>query len=246
MWFTLERWILGGPPVPGASLLLATSLVLLIVCTPSLQQQEQRGTQEIPETTFSCDGRVPGYYADPETGCQVYHMCEAGGRKFSYRCPEQTLFQQRMMVCDHWFMVDCKTSALHYAANLLLGDKTKLFIGAGETVQREFVHDAKAPRYRSDRLSFGNKKTSTRRVPVSQKNIKQNVSSTIEDIDSRTFPTTLFPFSSQTFHTIHENQSIHNIAQSTNDKIDIITYQIHHRTTNNENNTIQIPNDAKT
>ena len=25
---------------------------------------------KVPETSFSCDGKVVGYYADPEAGCQ--------------------------------------------------------------------------------------------------------------------------------------------------------------------------------
>jgi hypothetical protein len=65
-------------------------------------------------------------------------MCAAGSQKFSYRCPQQTLFQQRMMVCDHWFMVDCKTSQLYYAANERIGDKNQPFISAGEKITREF------------------------------------------------------------------------------------------------------------
>lgn len=65
-------------------------------------------------------------------------MCAAGDQKFSYRCPEQTLFQQRMMVCDHWFMVDCKTSHLHFAANERIGVQNQPFIASGEKITREF------------------------------------------------------------------------------------------------------------
>ncbi|CAB3366180.1 Hypothetical predicted protein [Cloeon dipterum] len=105
----------------------------------------KKQSEEIPVTSFSCKGRVPGYYADLDTGCQVYHMCAAGGQKFSYRCPEHTLFQQRMMVCDHWFMVDCKNSHLYYAANERIGDKNQPFISSSESVPHEFIGDTFHP-----------------------------------------------------------------------------------------------------
>ncbi|KAK9875121.1 hypothetical protein WA026_005912 [Henosepilachna vigintioctopunctata] len=84
---------------------------------------------QITKTSFSCDGRVSGYYADVGTGCQVYHMCDGLGRKFSFVCPNATLFQQRMLICDHWFMVNCSRSESDYSANLLIGQKGKPFVG---------------------------------------------------------------------------------------------------------------------
>ncbi|KAG8239423.1 hypothetical protein J437_LFUL017953, partial [Ladona fulva] len=33
----------------------------------------------LPETNFSCEGKViGGYYADVETGCQMFHVCTIG------------------------------------------------------------------------------------------------------------------------------------------------------------------------
>ncbi|KAK4881816.1 hypothetical protein RN001_005135 [Aquatica leii] len=77
---------------------------------------------------FSCDHRPAGYYADLETGCQVYHMCDGLGRQFSYTCPNNTLFQQRMLICDHWYMVNCNKSEIDYTANLLIGQRNKPFV----------------------------------------------------------------------------------------------------------------------
>ena len=51
---------------------------------------------EIPtDLSFSCDGRAYGYYADPATNCQVFHIC-LGERdiKWSFLCPNQTIFNQ--------------------------------------------------------------------------------------------------------------------------------------------------------
>ena len=52
--------------------------------------------QEIPaDLNFSCDGREYGYYADPATNCQVFHICLGDGDiKWSFLCPNQTIFNQ--------------------------------------------------------------------------------------------------------------------------------------------------------
>jgi len=52
-------------------------MFLLLICTLSLQAQSTNpASQLMQKTSFSCAGRPAGYYADVETGCQVYHMCE--------------------------------------------------------------------------------------------------------------------------------------------------------------------------
>ncbi|XP_046751433.1 mucin-5AC isoform X2 [Diprion similis] len=63
----------------------------------------------IPATKFSCRGLKGGYYADPETNCQVFHICD-NGRKISFLCPNGTIFQQSQLICDWWFKVDCSKS----------------------------------------------------------------------------------------------------------------------------------------
>ncbi|XP_047517579.1 uncharacterized protein LOC125057748 [Pieris napi] len=91
---------------------------------------------KIPPTRFTCQGRPSGYYADVETDCQIYHMCDGLGRQFSYSCPNTTLFQQRMLVCDHWYMVNCSNSENDYDANLLIGQRDKPFVSEEEMRQR--------------------------------------------------------------------------------------------------------------
>lgn len=49
-------------------------------------------------------------------------MCDGLGRQFSYTCPNTTLFQQRMLICDHWYMVNCSKAEKDYDANLLIGE----------------------------------------------------------------------------------------------------------------------------
>merc|ERR1711892_405325 len=77
---------------------------------------------EVPETSFLCDGQVDGgYYADPEAECQAFHSCAGDGTggltKYSFLCPNGTLFQQQYFVCDWWFNVDCSTTEDFYSLN---------------------------------------------------------------------------------------------------------------------------------
>ncbi|XP_045537615.1 probable cyclin-dependent serine/threonine-protein kinase DDB_G0292550 [Papilio machaon] len=66
----------------------------------------------IPRTSFSCAGREPGYYADTDTNCQVFRVCTVGATYGfqSFLCPNGTLFNQAVFVCDWWMNVDCKNS----------------------------------------------------------------------------------------------------------------------------------------
>ncbi|XP_042222247.1 glycine-rich cell wall structural protein-like [Homarus americanus] len=77
----------------------------------------------VPNTGFSCIGQVPGYYADtsPDAGCQVFHICQVGGRKTSFLCPNGTIFNQQFFVCDWWFNFDCTTADQFYDLNNEIG-----------------------------------------------------------------------------------------------------------------------------
>ena len=52
--------------------------------------------------TFQCDNRIYGYYADVDNDCQVFHICypvvladdTAQMFKWSFICPEETIFNQ--------------------------------------------------------------------------------------------------------------------------------------------------------
>ena len=77
---------------------------------------------EVPDTSFICDGQVDGgYYADPEAECQAFHICAADGTggltKYSFLCPNGTLFNQQYFVCDWWFNVDCSIAESLYGLN---------------------------------------------------------------------------------------------------------------------------------
>lgn len=44
-------------------------------------------------------------------------MCQEGGRKSSFLCPNGTLFNQKVYVCDWWHNVDCSGSSSHFELN---------------------------------------------------------------------------------------------------------------------------------
>lgn len=48
---------------------------------------------------------------------QVYHFCLHDGNKFSFLCPNGTMFNQAYFVCDLWFNVDCERSKEFYSLN---------------------------------------------------------------------------------------------------------------------------------
>lgn len=74
-----------------------------------------------PETSFSCDGYIEGYYADPEADCQSFHICANDGigglLKYSFLCPNGTLFNQQYFICDWWFNTDCSQAEDYYSLN---------------------------------------------------------------------------------------------------------------------------------
>ncbi|XP_039493583.1 mucin-2 isoform X1 [Drosophila santomea] len=125
-------------PTPWRLLTLALFCSALFLASEAQNAipKTNAASQLMQKTSFSCAGRPAGYYADVETGCQVYHMCDGLGRQFSYTCPNTTLFQQRMLICDHWYMVNCSKAESNYAANLLIGQRDKPFVNDEENSLR--------------------------------------------------------------------------------------------------------------
>nr|CAH0101058.1 unnamed protein product [Daphnia galeata] len=74
----------------------------------------------VPSTTFKCTQNKPGYYADVDALCQVFHVCQIDGRHDSFICPNGTLFNQNYFVCDWWYNVDCSAAPSLYILNELL------------------------------------------------------------------------------------------------------------------------------
>merc|ERR1712128_251959 len=100
----------------------ADPLAALAANIPGVPGEDYPIYAEVPESGFVCDGQVDGgYYADPEAECQVFHICTADGAgslaKYSFLCPNGTLFNQNYFVCDWWFNFDCSTAEELYSLN---------------------------------------------------------------------------------------------------------------------------------
>ena len=88
----------------------------------TLGNSDLKSIFQVPETSFVCDGQVNGgYYGDPEAECQVFHICTqdgAGGlSKYSFLCPNGTIFNQEYFICDWWFNFDCSEAEGLYSLN---------------------------------------------------------------------------------------------------------------------------------
>lgn len=81
---------------------------------------------QVPLTNFDCGQQAfPGYYADVEAQCQVFHIC-ALNRTYSFLCPNGTIFSQEVFVCVWWHQYDCLTSPTFYPNNAYIYDYGKI------------------------------------------------------------------------------------------------------------------------
>lgn len=61
-------------------------------------------------STFTCQNRIYGYYADQDNNCQIFHICNpvilADGtlqtQMYSFFCGNQTVFDQSKLACVHF------------------------------------------------------------------------------------------------------------------------------------------------
>merc|ERR1712045_238512 len=100
----------------------AGALDMLQNAVPGVPGEDYPIYAEVPESGFACDGQVDGgYYADPEAECQVFHICTADGAgglaKYSFLCPNGTVFNQNYFICDWWFNFDCAEAEGLYSLN---------------------------------------------------------------------------------------------------------------------------------
>ncbi|XP_037092983.1 U-scoloptoxin(01)-Er1a-like [Pollicipes pollicipes] len=96
----------------------ALLLGLAIVAVSAHVAKRQVGSDSYPtyasvpdNIAFTCEGQLPGYYADVDFQCQVWHFCTLEAARYSFLCPNQTVFNQQYRVCDWWYNVDCASSS---------------------------------------------------------------------------------------------------------------------------------------
>jgi len=113
------------------------NLAMLEKAVPGIPGEDYPIFAEVPESAFSCDGQVDGgYYADPEAQCQVFHICTADGQgglaKYSFLCPNGTIFNQNYFICDWWFNFDCAEAEGLYSLNDDIAAERDALAAAGE------------------------------------------------------------------------------------------------------------------
>merc|ERR1711862_32185 len=111
-----------GEDLDTAASDVADPLAMLQGAIPGVPEEDYPIYAEVPETAFACDGQVDGgYYADGEAECQVFHICTADGAgglaKYSFLCPNGTIFNQNYFICDWWFNFDCAQAEDLYSLN---------------------------------------------------------------------------------------------------------------------------------
>jgi hypothetical protein len=106
----------------------------LVDSVPGVPGEDYPVYSAVPDTGFSCEGRVQGgKYADPGAECQVggqgagpapqaFHVCalsdaQGGLTQYSFLCPNGTVFQQQYFICDWWFNVDCSLAEDLFSLN---------------------------------------------------------------------------------------------------------------------------------
>ncbi|XP_015920885.1 uncharacterized protein [Parasteatoda tepidariorum] len=97
----------------------------------------------LPETGFKClqHTSTPGFYADVETKCQMWHYCQPDGRHDRFLCPNGTVFDQLTRVCNWWFNVYCDNSLSYYDINFDLYRESPRITQPSETPV--YYHEAR-------------------------------------------------------------------------------------------------------
>ena len=113
----------------------ADPLAALAANIPGVPGEDYPIYSEVPESGFTCEGQVDGgYYADPEAECQAFHICTADGAgglaKYSFLCPNGTIFNQNYFICDWWFNFDCSTAEDLYSLNDEIAAEREALAGA--------------------------------------------------------------------------------------------------------------------
>merc|ERR1712111_156646 len=141
-----------GQPQYGDDLDTAASdasdpLAMLQSAVPGVPGEDYPIYAEVPESGFTCDGQVDGgYYADGEAECQVFHICTADGAgglaKYSFLCPNGTLFNQNYFICDWWFNFDCAEAEGLYSLNDQYAAERDALAGAASDAQADYAAPA--------------------------------------------------------------------------------------------------------
>ncbi|KAB0795172.1 hypothetical protein PPYR_12011 [Photinus pyralis] len=134
--------------------------------------------ENMPDTGFSCRDKIlGGYYADPETQCQMFHVCVkvsgVGVQDFRFLCSNGTAFDQDHQICADWQDVDCDATTLYYSS-----DNFDLYrIGSG--------FESKAVKYGEDEEPFSLQRAETGDVRINREHQAQRINQQRENYNYR-------------------------------------------------------------
>ncbi|KAK5645099.1 hypothetical protein RI129_006399 [Pyrocoelia pectoralis] len=134
--------------------------------------------ENMPDTGFSCRDKIlGGYYADPETECQMFHVCVkvsgVGVQDFRFLCSNGTAFDQDHQICADWQDVDCDATTLYYSS-----DNFDLYrIGSG--------FESKAVKYGEDEEPFSLQRAETGDVRINREHQAQRINQQRENYNYR-------------------------------------------------------------
>ena len=124
-------------------------LAMLQGAIPGVPGEDYPIYAEVPESGFTCEGQVDGgYYADGEAECQVFHICTndgAGGlSKYSFLCPNGTIFNQNYFICDWWFNFDCAEAEGLFSLNDEIAAERAALDGAASDAEASYAAPSEA------------------------------------------------------------------------------------------------------
>merc|ERR1719412_3321576 len=116
-----ELLALYGAPGGAASDSIDQEFLALAEAIPGQPGEDYPVYSQPPDTSFSCGDKIEGYYGDQEADCQSFHICANDGvgglLKYTFLCPNGTIFNQQYFICDWWFNVDCSQVEDFYYLN---------------------------------------------------------------------------------------------------------------------------------
>ena len=122
----------------------------LLASIPGVAGEDYPIFDKVPKTNFMCKGKASsdgGYYSDPDAECQAFHICAndgSGGRiKYSFLCPNGTLFNQQYFICDWWFNVDCSIAEDLYDLNIAIAAEKQANIPFGARIKVDELEEEK-------------------------------------------------------------------------------------------------------
>ncbi|CAL4069330.1 unnamed protein product, partial [Meganyctiphanes norvegica] len=98
---------------------------------------------------------------------QVFHVCEPANVQHDFLCPKGTIFNQKYIVCDWWYNVDCPKSAEFFELNLDFFKEGEVTISPHDVVSA--ITSGAIQQQRSQR-----QRKRKRKRPKSQKQVSQN------------------------------------------------------------------------